>query len=99
MDANMVARNMAMIRSDINEVERELKELEQKVDDAAVKMYKHLSESQLDSLRLTQLIDDVNSIQSSIRYATRSVAAAAGTALFGILVAIVTSGTGIELGG
>jgi hypothetical protein len=87
-----------MIRSEINELEQELKEIDAKTNDVSVRLYKHLSDAQLDSLRLTQLMEDVSSIQSSLRYASRSIAAAAATAVFGILVAILTSGIGMEFG-
>ncbi|MFZ8957830.1 MAG: hypothetical protein ACO2ZE_12360 [Pseudohongiellaceae bacterium] len=98
MDSNLMARNIAMIRSNINELEQELKEVDAKTDDVSVRLYKHTAEAQLDSLRLTQLMEDVNSIQSSLRYASRSIAAAAATAVFGILVAILSSGIGMEIG-
>ncbi len=58
-------------------------------------MYKHLAASQIDSLRLTQLIEDVNALQTSIRYASRTAAVIVATALFGAFFMIISSGANV----
>ena len=75
-------------------IEHEMEKLEEKLETMSGKMYKHFAESQIDSLRLEQVTEDVSSVQSSIRYASRTVAAVVGTALFGVFVAIISSGIG-----
>lgn len=103
--SNSAARQAAALNGKISDLEEELKELEvkihhdlekleEKLEVMSGKMYKHFAEAQVDSLRLEQVTEDVNSVQSSIRYAARTVAAVVGTALFGVFVAIISSGIG-----
>ena len=48
-------------------IEHEMEKLEEKLETMSGKMYKHFAESQIDSLRLEQVTEDVSSVQSSIR--------------------------------
>lgn len=75
-------------------IEHDLEKLEDKLDTISGKMYKHFADAQIDSLRLKQVTENVNSVKSTITYATRTIAGLLGTALFGVIVAIISSGIG-----
>ena len=92
--SNNAARQAAVLSGKITDLERDIEKLEEKLETMSGKMYKHFAEAQLDSMRLAQLIEDVDAVKSSIRYASRTVAAVVGTALFGVFVAIISSGIG-----
>lgn len=92
--SNNAARQAAALSGKISDLEQELEKLEEKLETMSGKMYKHFAEAQVDSMRLEKVTEDVSSIQSSIRYASRTVAAVVGTALFGVFVAIISSGIG-----
>ena len=92
--SNNAARQAAALSGKISDLEQEIEKLEEKLETMSGKMYKHFAEAQVDSVRLEQVTEDVSSIQSSIRYASRTVAAVVGTALFGVFVAIISSGIG-----
>jgi outer membrane murein-binding lipoprotein Lpp len=95
MDANQAARQAAAIASKIDDLEKDIEKLEEKLETISVKMYKHFAASQVDSLRLAQLIEDVNALQSSIRYASRTAAVIVATALFGAFFMIISSGANV----
>jgi outer membrane murein-binding lipoprotein Lpp len=92
--ANNAARQAAMLHGKIDDLEQDMEKAEDEIKALSGKMYKHFGEAQLDSMRLAQLVEDVNSVKSSIRYAVRTGAAVVFTALFGVFVAIVSSGVG-----
>ena len=92
--SNSAARQAAALSGKISDLENEIEKLEGKLETMSGKMYKHFAEAQVDSVRLEQVTEDVSSIQSSIRYASRTAAAVVGTALFGVFVAIISSGIG-----
>ena len=95
MDANQAARQAALISSKIDDLEKDIEKLEEKLETISVKMYKHFAESQVDSLGLAQLIEDVNALHSSIRYASRTAAVIVATALFGAFFMIISSGANV----
>jgi outer membrane murein-binding lipoprotein Lpp len=95
MDANQAARQAAALHAKIDGLEQDIEKLEEKLETISVKMYKHFAESQVDSLRLAQLIEDVNALQSSIRYASRTTAVIVATALFGAFFMIISSGANV----
>lgn len=92
--SNNAARQAAALSGRLADLEHDIEKLEEKLESMSGKMYKHFAEAQVDSTRLTQVMEDVNSVKSSIRYASRTVAAVVGTALFGVFVAIISSGIG-----
>ena len=94
MSASEAARQVAALSGKILDVERDIEKLEQKLESMSMMLYDHFTEAQVDSLRLQQVTEDVGSVKSSIRYASRTVGAVVGTTLFGIFVAIISSGVG-----
>lgn len=88
---NAVARKCALLHASITDVEEDINKVEEKLEVMSGKMYKHFAEAQLDSLRLSQVIEDLASLKSSIRYAYRAATLVVGTALFGIFLTVITS--------
>lgn len=92
--ANSAARQAALLNGKIDDLERDLDKLKEQLDVTTGKMYQHFADSQVDSLRLGQLVEDVSSVKSSIRYTVRTGAAIVFASLFGLFVAIISSGIG-----
>ena len=92
-DINRSARLFAQISSELAEQEEAVSKLSAKVrilEDKAVALDSKLS---MDLYRIDQLAEDINSVRSSIRFATRTLAAVVGTGLFGAIISILSTGT------
>lgn len=91
MYENAAARELANLHGRISDLEENIEKLEEKLDTISGKMYKHFAEAQLDSMRIAQVVEDVNSLKSSIRYAYRTAGFIVCGSLFGIFLTVITS--------